>query len=71
MISLLGSGIFGKWKNSYQKLDGTEFVSIACNLFEGISVTGNEISDSTNFKMMIASYSKRDLKSLKIMFLNS
>ena len=46
----------------HHKLDGTQFVPIACNLFEGIGVTGKEISDGTNFSMMIRSYTNSDLE---------
>ncbi|XP_065895993.1 probable outer membrane protein pmp20 [Dysidea avara] len=37
-------------------LDGTQFLPIACKLFEGISVIGKEISNKTNFSMTISSY---------------
>jgi len=42
------------------KLDGPRFVPIACNLFEGISLIGKEVSDKTNFSMTITSYSRSE-----------
>ena len=48
-------------ENHDHNLGGTQFVPIACNLFEGVSVTGKETSDITNFTMMITSYTNSDL----------
>ena len=49
-------------ENHNHNLGGTQFVPIACNLFEGVSVTGKETSDITNFTMMITSYTNSDLE---------
>ena len=38
-------------------IDGSKFVSIACNYFEGIRIVGNEINNSTEFSIVITSYS--------------
>ncbi|XP_065914577.1 probable outer membrane protein pmp20 [Dysidea avara] len=49
-------------ENHDHNLGRTQFVPIACNLFEGVSVTGKETSDITNFTMMITSYTNSDLE---------
>ena len=49
-------------ESHHHKRDGTRFVSIACNLFEGISVRGRNIFDKTNFSMTITSYSNSEIE---------
>jgi len=49
-------------ESQHHRLDGTQFVPIACNLFEGISVIGKKISDKFNFSMTITSYSNSELE---------
>ena len=49
-------------ESQYHKLDGTRFVQIGCNLFEGTSVIGKKISNKTNFSMTITSYSDSELE---------
>jgi len=41
-------------------LEETRFVPIACQLFEGISIIGKQISDKTNFSMTITSYTNSE-----------
>ena len=44
------------------QFDGTQFVPIACTLFEGISVVGTKISDKTNFSMSITSFTNSEVE---------
>ena len=44
-------------ENNEHRIDGSQFVSVTCNYFEGLKIIGKEVSNVTNFSMIITSYS--------------